>query len=161
MPELRRVSGKEAIRGLERPGFEQVRQRGSYVILKKWAAEGEVGCVVLLHRELAIGTLPGTTISDAVGIGKLGRMVGWSTTQNFPPNRSPYVWTESGGMVDLSAQGYPDERPLAVSPGGAVATPGYWTSSETPAASSRCRLHRRASLRRGPTRRRLTMPAMS
>lgn len=59
MPELRRVSGQEAIRALERLGFEQVRQRGSHVILKKWTAAGEVGCVVPLHRELAIGTLRG------------------------------------------------------------------------------------------------------
>ena len=59
MPELRRVSGQEAIRALERLGFEQVRLRGSHVILKKWTADGEVGYVVPLHRELAIGTLRG------------------------------------------------------------------------------------------------------
>jgi len=59
MPELRRVSGQDAIRALERLGFEQVRQRGSHVILKRRAAGGEVGCVVPLHRELAIGTLRG------------------------------------------------------------------------------------------------------
>jgi predicted RNA binding protein YcfA (HicA-like mRNA interferase family) len=59
MPELRRVSGQDAIRALERLGFEQVRQRGSHVILKKLTDAGEVGCVVPLHRELAIGTLRG------------------------------------------------------------------------------------------------------
>jgi len=59
MPKLRRVSGQEAIRALERLGFEQVRQRGSHVILKKQTPEGAVGCVVPLHRELAIGTLRG------------------------------------------------------------------------------------------------------
>ena len=59
MPELRRESGQDAIRALERLGFEQVRQRGSHVILKKWTPEGEIGCVVPLHRELAIGTLRG------------------------------------------------------------------------------------------------------
>jgi len=57
MPELRRVSGQEAIRALERLGFVQVRQRGSHVVLKKQTLEGEVGCVVPLHRGLAIGTL--------------------------------------------------------------------------------------------------------
>jgi len=36
-----------------------VRQRGSHVILKKQTSEGEIGCVVPLHRELAIGTLRG------------------------------------------------------------------------------------------------------
>ena len=59
MPKLRRVSGEEAIRALERLGFVQIRQRGSHVILKRWTAHGEVGCVVPLHRELAIGTLQG------------------------------------------------------------------------------------------------------
>lgn len=59
MAKLRRVSGVEAIRALERLGFVQVRQRGSHVILKKETAEGTVGCVVPLHPELAIGTLRG------------------------------------------------------------------------------------------------------
>ena len=59
MPKLRRVSGQEAVRAVERLGFEQVRQRGSHVVLKKQTPEGAVGCVVPLHRELAIGTLRG------------------------------------------------------------------------------------------------------
>ncbi|NKQ38807.1 MAG: addiction module toxin, HicA family [Methanosarcinales archaeon] len=59
MPKLRRVSGKEAIRALERMGFEKVRQRGSHVVLKKQTPERTVGCVVPWHRELAIGTLKG------------------------------------------------------------------------------------------------------
>jgi len=59
MPRLRRVSGRETIRALERLGFEQVRQRGDHVVLRKQTPEGAVGCVVPLHRELAIGTLRG------------------------------------------------------------------------------------------------------
>ena len=59
MPKLRRVSGEEAIRALERLGFRRVRQCGSHVILKRETAQGSVGCVVPLHRELAIGTLQG------------------------------------------------------------------------------------------------------
>jgi predicted RNA binding protein YcfA (HicA-like mRNA interferase family) len=59
MPKLRRVSGEEAIRTPERLGFRRVRQRGSHVILKKETAHGLIGCVVPLHRELAIGTLHG------------------------------------------------------------------------------------------------------
>ena len=59
MPELRRVSGEEATRALERAGFVRVRQRGSHVVLKKHTPEGDVGCVVPLHRELAVGTLRG------------------------------------------------------------------------------------------------------
>jgi predicted RNA binding protein YcfA (HicA-like mRNA interferase family) len=41
-----------------RLGFVKTRQRGSHVVLKKMP-EGKVGRVVLLHRELAIGTLRG------------------------------------------------------------------------------------------------------
>ncbi len=59
MPELRKISGKEAIRALERLGFQQIRQRGSHVILKKSSSTGDIGCVVPLHRELKIGTLRG------------------------------------------------------------------------------------------------------
>ena len=59
MPKLRRVSGQEAILVLERLGFVQVRQRGSHVILNKQTPEREVGCVVPLHQEVAIGTLQG------------------------------------------------------------------------------------------------------
>lgn len=59
MPELRKVSGRAAIRALKRLGFEQVRQRGSHVVLRKRRPEGDIGCVVPLHKELAIGTLYG------------------------------------------------------------------------------------------------------
>jgi predicted RNA binding protein YcfA (HicA-like mRNA interferase family) len=59
MPKLRRVSGQQAIRALEMMGFEQVRQRDSHVVLKKQTPEGAIGCVVPLHRELAVGTLRG------------------------------------------------------------------------------------------------------
>ncbi|MBM3301577.1 MAG: type II toxin-antitoxin system HicA family toxin [Deltaproteobacteria bacterium] len=56
MVELKRVSGKTVIRPLERLGFVQTRQQGSHVVLKKMP-EAVVGCVVPLHRELAVGTL--------------------------------------------------------------------------------------------------------
>ena len=59
MPKMPRISAKEAIRALERLGFEQVRQTGSHVVTKKEIQEGEIGCVVPLHRELKIGTLSG------------------------------------------------------------------------------------------------------
>lgn len=55
MPDYPVVSGADLIRGLERLGFEQVRQRGSHVVLRR----GEQGCVVPLHRELKRGTLAG------------------------------------------------------------------------------------------------------
>ncbi len=57
MPRPPRVSGKDTIRALERLGFLQIRQRGSHIILKKQTPNGEIGCVVPLHRELALGTL--------------------------------------------------------------------------------------------------------
>ncbi len=56
-PKLPRVSGEQAIRSLKQLGFVQMRQRGSHVILKRQTSEGEVGCVVPLHHELAVGTL--------------------------------------------------------------------------------------------------------
>ncbi len=59
MVKLRRVAGKETIRALEHLGFVRVRQRGSHVVLKKVTSQGVIGCVVPLHRELAIGTLRG------------------------------------------------------------------------------------------------------
>jgi len=59
MPKMPRISAKEAIRALERLGFEQVRQTGSHVVMKKETQEAEIGCVVPLHRELKIGTLSG------------------------------------------------------------------------------------------------------
>ncbi len=59
MPKMPRISAKEAIRALESLGFEQVRQTGSHIVMKKETQEGEIGCVVPLHRELKIGTLSG------------------------------------------------------------------------------------------------------
>ena len=55
MPRLPLLSGAEVIRALERLGFEQVRQRGSHVVLRR----DSIGCVVPLHRELKTGTLVG------------------------------------------------------------------------------------------------------
>lgn len=59
MPRLRKVSGKETVRALNRLGFQQIRQRGSHVVLKKSTASGDIGCVVPLHQELKIGALQG------------------------------------------------------------------------------------------------------
>jgi predicted RNA binding protein YcfA (HicA-like mRNA interferase family) len=55
MPKLPRVSGAEAIRALERLGFEKTRQKGSHVVMR----HGTRGCVVPLHAELKTGTLAG------------------------------------------------------------------------------------------------------
>lgn len=55
MPKLPVVSGREAIRALERLGFYVTRQRGSHVVLRK----SSQGCVVPNHKELKAGTLAG------------------------------------------------------------------------------------------------------
>lgn len=59
MPKMPRISSREAIRALERLGFEQIRQTGSHVVMKRVTEEGEIGCVVPVHRELKVGTLNG------------------------------------------------------------------------------------------------------
>jgi len=55
MPKLPRVSGAQAVRALQRLGFQQLRQKGSHVVMRR----GEKGCVVPLHSELKVGTLGG------------------------------------------------------------------------------------------------------
>ena len=47
------VSGERLIKALRKEGWEVVRQRGSHVVMRR----GARGCVIPLHRELAIGTL--------------------------------------------------------------------------------------------------------
>ena len=56
-PKLPVISGKETIRVLQRLGFATVRQHGSHIVLQRQTSEGEITCVVPLHRELAVGTL--------------------------------------------------------------------------------------------------------
>lgn len=55
MPKLPRGSGAQAVRALQRLGFQQLRQKGSHVVMRR----GEKGCVVPLHLELKVGTLGG------------------------------------------------------------------------------------------------------
>jgi predicted RNA binding protein YcfA (HicA-like mRNA interferase family) len=57
MPKLPKVSGRKAIRALERLGFVQIRQRGSHAVLKRETEEGVTGCTVPVHDEIALGTL--------------------------------------------------------------------------------------------------------
>jgi predicted RNA binding protein YcfA (HicA-like mRNA interferase family) len=53
MPELPRISGPQAIKLFGKLGFAVVRQRGSHVVLRKM----NKGCVIPIHKELAVGTL--------------------------------------------------------------------------------------------------------
>ncbi len=78
------------------------------------------------YTAIDLGTLPGTTISSAIGIDDQGRVVGFCSTLSFPPTSAPFLWTEAGGMVNLVSQGYPADAPLAMSNGGMVAT---WNAS--------------------------------
>jgi predicted RNA binding protein YcfA (HicA-like mRNA interferase family) len=55
MPKLPVLSGADLVKALERLGFEQLRQRGSHIVMRR----GSVGTVVPLHREVKIGTLVG------------------------------------------------------------------------------------------------------
>ena len=55
MPKLPVLSGGDVVKALERLGFEQMRQKGSHVILQRRG----VGCVVPLHKEVKSGTLAG------------------------------------------------------------------------------------------------------
>ena len=59
MPKLPRISSKKAIKALEKLGFQQVRQTGSHVVMKKITSDGQIGCVIPIHRELKVGTLSG------------------------------------------------------------------------------------------------------
>jgi predicted RNA binding protein YcfA (HicA-like mRNA interferase family) len=57
MPKLPLVSGVKAVKAMQRLGFFVDRQRGSHVVLKKITAEGQRGCVIPMHKEVALGTL--------------------------------------------------------------------------------------------------------
>jgi predicted RNA binding protein YcfA (HicA-like mRNA interferase family) len=57
MPKLPLVSGAEAVKALRRLGFFVDRQRGSHCVMKKITPDGERGCVIPMHKEVALGTL--------------------------------------------------------------------------------------------------------
>ncbi len=59
MPKLPILSGVQIIKALEKLGFFAVRQKGSHLILKKESPNLNVGCVVPLHKQVAVGTLRG------------------------------------------------------------------------------------------------------
>jgi predicted RNA binding protein YcfA (HicA-like mRNA interferase family) len=57
MPKLPRISAIKTIKTLEKMGFIKSRQTGSHVVLKKQILNGEIVCIVPLHKQLKIGTL--------------------------------------------------------------------------------------------------------
>lgn len=57
MGRLRVFSGKELCRLLTQHGFQQVRQRGSHVVMQKRTDISTVTVPVPMHDEIRIGTL--------------------------------------------------------------------------------------------------------
>ncbi|MDQ3814344.1 MAG: type II toxin-antitoxin system HicA family toxin [Armatimonadota bacterium] len=57
MPSLPVVSGRECCAALSKVGFNQVRQTGSHIIMRRTTPEGSTSIPVPDHRELASGTL--------------------------------------------------------------------------------------------------------
>ena len=64
MPKLPVVSGKECRKALGCLGFEEVRQRGSHVVMRR----GVSGCVVPMHAEIKTGTLAGILKQAGVSV---------------------------------------------------------------------------------------------
>lgn len=64
MPKLPVVSGKECRKALGKLGFDEARQRGSHVVMKR----GESGCVVPMHAEIKTGTLSGILKQAGVSV---------------------------------------------------------------------------------------------
>ncbi|MBL7963756.1 MAG: type II toxin-antitoxin system HicA family toxin [Flavobacteriales bacterium] len=54
---MRTLSGREVCGILKRHGFEQVRQRGSHIIMQKQTPGSTITVPVPDHKELRIGTL--------------------------------------------------------------------------------------------------------
>lgn len=54
---LRVLSGAEVCEILREHGFEQIRQRGSHIVMQKSTAETTYTAIVPNHREIGIGTL--------------------------------------------------------------------------------------------------------
>lgn len=57
MPKLPSVSGERVVKALKRPGFVQLRQKGSHVSLEKRVSDHTWKTVVPMHSEVAKGTL--------------------------------------------------------------------------------------------------------
>ena len=64
MPKLPHISGAEAVRALQRLGFEVARQKGSQVVMRR----GISGCVVPNHREIKVGTRSGLLRQAGVSV---------------------------------------------------------------------------------------------
>jgi predicted RNA binding protein YcfA (HicA-like mRNA interferase family) len=54
---LRLLSGKEVCAILRKAGFEEVRRRGSHIVMQKKIPQGTITVPVPDHNEIRIGTL--------------------------------------------------------------------------------------------------------
>ena len=80
-----------------------------------------------------LGLLPGNTIAKVAGIDDKNRVVGYNTTTDiYPPNAAPFLWSNTGGLVNLTDQGFPNEIPLDISPNGTVALLNKWFQLDIP-----------------------------
>ena len=57
MPRLRVLSGKEVCAILRKAGFEEVRRRGSHIVMQKKLPPGTITVPIPDHSEIRIGTL--------------------------------------------------------------------------------------------------------
>lgn len=57
MAKLRILSGKEVCAILKKAGFEEVRRRGSHVVMQKQLSQGTITVPVPNHDEIRMGTL--------------------------------------------------------------------------------------------------------
>ncbi len=68
------ISGKDAVKALERAGFVIVRQKGSHIRMKKVTSDTVIKITVPLHDTLDRGTLKsiirsaGITVEEFVGL---------------------------------------------------------------------------------------------
>lgn len=72
------------------------------------------------HDAMAIGQLPGYEDAIPAGIDDSNRIIGLARTWFVAED--PFTWTADLGLQSLTALGYPVDEPVAVSPGGTVAT---------------------------------------
>ena len=66
------MSGREAVKALERVGFEEVAQRGSHLKLR--SAGGRV-VIVPMHRELKAGTLRSIIRQSGLSVDDFGDLL--------------------------------------------------------------------------------------
>ena len=57
MAKLKTLSGREVYRILSQSGFEEIRQRGSHIIMQKRTGESTITIPVPDHKEIRAGTL--------------------------------------------------------------------------------------------------------